>query len=431
MKRAIVVGSGAGGAVAARRLQSAFDVTILEAGRAFRPLRPDFRLPERLKRLHLLRDARMAGALLPAMKIRHARDGMVLVTGRGTGGTTTLATGNALRLDSALRRLGVDLDAEFQELGREIPTTSNHRPVWSAPSRRLFEVCEEMRLEPMPLPKMGHQERCRGCGHCVVGCPNGVKWDARIPLRQAQTRGTTLRTGWQVREVVVRDGVANGVVATSRGGLRRRLFQADVVVLSAGGLGTPPILQHSGIRCEPRLFVDPVLCVAARWNGARQDSELSMPFAVRHDTTIVAPYFDHLSYFFDRRWRPGASDIFSIMIKLADEGAGSAGLRGTEKRLTPGDRARLAAAIELCEEMFARLGVRRRDLFMGTLNAGHPGGMLPLTAADAATLHLAALPPNLGVADASLFPESPGGPPILTIMALALAVARRIATSQA
>lgn len=415
--------------MAARRLQGAFDVTILEAGRDFRPLRPDFRLPERLKRLHLLRDARMAGALLPAMRIRRARDGMLLVTGRGTGGTTTLATGNALRLDSALRSMGVDLDAEFRELAREIPTTTNHRPVWSAPSRRLFDVCQEMRLDPLPLPKMGHQERCRGCGHCVVGCPHGVKWDARIPLRQAQTRGASLRTGWQVREVAIRDGAASGVVATS--GLRRRLFPADVVVLSAGGLGTPPILLRSGIPCEPRLFVDPVLCVAARWSGARQDSELSMPFAVQRDSLIVAPYFDHLSYFFDPRWRPGAGDIFSIMIKLADEGAGSAGLRDTDKRLTPGDRARLAAAIELCTEMFARLGVRRRELFMGMLNAGHPGGMLPLTAADAATLHPAVLPPNLWVADASLFPQSPAGPPILTIMALALAVAGRIATSQA
>ncbi len=415
--------------MAARRLQGAFDVTILEAGREFRPLRPDFRLPERLKRLHLLRDARMAGALLPAMRIRLARDGMLLVTGRGTGGTTTLATGNALRLDSALRSMGVDLDSEFRELAGEIPTTTNHRPVWSAPSRRLFDVCREMRLDPLPLPKMGHQERCRGCGHCVVGCPHGVKWDARIPLRQAQTRGASLRTGWQVREVAIRDGVAGGVVATS--GLTRRLFPADVVVLSAGGLGTPPILLRSGIRCEPRLFVDPVLCVAARWSGARQDSELSMPFAVQRDSFIVAPYFDHLSYFFDPRWRPGAGDIFSIMIKLADEGRGSAGLRGTDKPLTPGDHAHLAAAIDLSTEMFARLGVRRPELFMGLLNAGHPGGMLPLTPADAATLHPAGLPPNLWVADASLFPQSPAGPPILTIMALALAVAGRIATSQA
>ena len=38
MKRAIVVGSGAGGATAAKELQGAFDVTVLEAGGEFEPL---------------------------------------------------------------------------------------------------------------------------------------------------------------------------------------------------------------------------------------------------------------------------------------------------------------------------------------------------------------------------------------------------------
>ena len=33
-------------------------------------------------------------------------------------------------------------------------------------------------------------------------------------------------------------------------------------MLAAGGLGTPPILEKSGIPCQSRLFVDPVLYVA-------------------------------------------------------------------------------------------------------------------------------------------------------------------------
>ena len=54
--RAIVVGSGAGGATVARALQGAFDVTVLEAGGAFRPLSFDLRTIERLKRSHLVFD---------------------------------------------------------------------------------------------------------------------------------------------------------------------------------------------------------------------------------------------------------------------------------------------------------------------------------------------------------------------------------------
>ena len=36
-KSVIVIGSGAGGAMAAKELQSKYDVTVLEEGRAFHP----------------------------------------------------------------------------------------------------------------------------------------------------------------------------------------------------------------------------------------------------------------------------------------------------------------------------------------------------------------------------------------------------------
>lgn len=63
-------------------------------------------------------------------------------------------------------------------------------------------------------------------------------------------------------------------------------------------------------------------------------------------------------------------------------------------------------------------------MFLGTLNAGHPGGCLPLTSAESLTLHHEVLPRNLYVADASLLPHSMGNPPMLTIMALSKRVAR-------
>ena len=63
-------------------------------------------------------------------------------------------------------------------------------------------------------------------------------------------------------------------------------------------------------------------------------------------------------------------------------------------------------------------------MFFGTLNAGHPGGMLPLTREDAKSLRPRRLPENLFLADATLLPEALGKPPILTIMALAKKVAK-------
>ena len=55
----------------------------------------------------------------------------------------------------------------------------------------------------------------------------------------------------------------------------------------------------------------------------------------------------------------------------------------------------------------------------GTMIAGHPGGMLPLSAKEAASFHSDRLPENLYVADASLLPKCLGNPPILTIIAMA------------
>jgi hypothetical protein len=151
-----------------------------------------------------------------------------------------------------------------------------------------------------------------------------------------------------------------------------------------------------------------------------------MPFVIQRPGYIISPYFDYLSFLFDRRWRRPADKILALMIKLADSEQGRVPARGRslDKTLTPADRARLAEAEALCRRMLAEFGVEAKSVFLGTLNAGHPGGMLPLTAADAGTLHPERLPANVYVADATLFPRSLGNPPILTILALARRVAR-------
>jgi len=424
MRTAIVVGSGAGGAAVAKELQGRFEVLILEAGREFRPFAMSLLIPERLKKRGLLFDERHISLLFPSMRIRKTREGMVLVRGIGTGGTTTLSTANSMRLDSGLRAIGIDLDEEFSELDREVPISAAHRGRWNETTQRLFTVFGEMGLEPRPLPKMRRRDSCGNCGRCVLGCPSGAKWDSREFLREALERGARLITNCRVREVILENGRALGVTAIIRS--RRRFFPADVVVLAAGGFGTPVILQNSGIRCEPGLFVDPVLCVAAPWDNALLNKDIPMPFAADRGRFILSPYFDYLSYFFNRDWPPGAGNILSLMIKLADTPSGTVTDGRVDKALTPEDTAALRSAVDICVEILRRVGVEKREMFFGTLNAGHPGGMLPLRSEDAKTLRPRRLPENLFLADATLLPESLGKPPILTIMALAKKVAKAI-----
>jgi choline dehydrogenase-like flavoprotein len=422
MRKAIVVGTGAGGATAARELQGKFDVTILESGGEFRPFSTDLSFIERLKRAGLMRDERWIRLLFPAMNVTRTRERMAFVRGNGLGGTTTLATGNGIRMDGPLKEIGINLDAEFAELGREIPVSTGHQKRWRPVTRRLFGICRELNLDPVPLPKLGDTRRCINCGLCVLGCPRGAKWDSRQFVDEARAKGATLLTRSRVERVVSSGSRATGVIV--RKGLRRRFISADLVILAAGGFGTPGILNASGVECERTLFVDPVLCVAAEWKGSLQNRDISMPFVVQREGFILSPYFDYLSFFFNRDWRFQADDTLGLMVKIADSSSGSVSGGQVEKSLTGEDARKLKAGVELCAEIFGHMGIGPEKLIQGTLNAGHPGGMLPLTQKEAETFHNDRLPENLYVADATLFPHSPGNPPILTIMAMAKRVAR-------
>jgi ferredoxin len=422
VKKAIVIGSGAGGATAARELQGKFDVTVVEAGNSFQPFSGDLALTEKVKKTGLFVNEKMIQPIFPPMKVTRA-DGMVLVKGVALGGSTTLSAGNAVRVDSDLKAIGIDLDAEFKEISREIPTTTAHQKKWHEPTRRVFDICRDLDLNPIVTPKMVDPERCTGCGRCVLGCLSGAKWDSRKYWNEAVQKGANLISGSKVQQVVVEGKRATGVVMSQ--GWRRRFLPADLVVVAAGGFGTPVILQNSGFSVEDRLFVDPVLCIAARLDGSRQNKEIPMPFIIQQDHYIISPYFDFLSYFFNRHWRYPAGNIYSLMIKLADSSSGRVDRRKVVKPLSEIDNQRLQEAAAVCRRIFSRMGINEKETFYGTLNAGHPGGMLPLTEKEARAFHHESLPANVYIADATLFPRSLGNPPILTIVAMAKRVSKK------
>jgi choline dehydrogenase-like flavoprotein len=418
VKKAIVIGSGAGGATAAKELQGKFEVTVLEAGREFQPFSRNLLTIEKIKKTGLFFDERLIHLIFPFMKIDMAADHMVMVRGNGCGGTTPLSAGNRLRQDQDLKKIGINLDPEFAELVREIPESKDHQKIWHKPTREVFDVCQSMKLNPVVTPKMAFENRCTGCGKCILGCQSGAKWDSRYFLQAAQEKGARLVSNCRVKKIRIENRRAVGVETS------KRFYPADMVIVAAGGMGTPVILQNSGIECQENLFVDPVLCVAARVPGSRQNREIPMPFVIQREHFIISPYFDFLSFFFNRNWRYPSGDIYSLMIKLADNNIGTSSPKGIKKTLTGQDRQNLKEAIGLCTEIFQKWGIKSQGLFLGTINAGHPGGMLPLSEREALSFHHPALPASLYVSDATLFPRSLGNPPILTIAAMAKRVSK-------
>ncbi len=422
MKKAIIIGSGAGGAMAAKMLSRDFDVIVLEQGKEFKP----FSLPlEKLgafRKTGLYFDERLIQLLLPNMRIDRNPE-MVMVYGRGVGGTTTLATGNAVRADEGLKKIGINLDKEFEELYQELPITTDHQSRWSPITKRAFDVMQEMGLDPQPMPKLLRPKQCKMCGHCSIGCPTRAKWDTRELLDNIK-----VLTGCKVTRIEIDDNKARKVHA--RKGIQHLTFEADVIIVAAGGYGTPDILRNSGIECQKRLFVDPVLCVAAPMENVRQDRQLLMPFVSRREKYILSPYMDWLSFFFNKEWRKPMDGMASLMIKLADVEQGDVHHNKMQKTLTETDRQYLKNGVDDCREILIRMGAKEQEIFLGTLNAGHPGGMLPLTSAEAQTLHSPLLPDNLYVADATILPQALGLPPMLTIMALAKRIATNIIDHQ-
>ena len=424
-KTAIVIGTGAGGAVVANELQGEYDVTILEAGSDFKSFSGSLQKLASLRATGIYRDLSQIHAVVPNMIVYKSEE-VGIVRGIGVGGTTTLATGNAVRVDDDLKALGINLDKEFEKLDSIVPITTEHKKKWNANMNKMFDTFSEMGLNPEVMPKALKAEACINCSHCAIGCPTNAKWDVRVLVDEAVKKGANLITDCKVTSLEIEDNKVKAVHAKKKN--KSMTFTADLIILCAGGLGTPAILNNSGIKCKDTLFVDPLICVAGISPSFNQDKQILMPFLSKHDGYILSPYIDYFSFFFDKKWRVPSSDLACIMIKLADEENGYLEGEKVHKVLSDKDKEKFEEAINLCHEILIKMGIPKENHLIGLTAAGHPAGMFPLTEEEKDTLHSSVLPDNLYVADATILPKTMGFPPMLTIMALAMKISEKIKT---
>jgi choline dehydrogenase-like flavoprotein len=87
---------------------------------------------------------------------------------------------------------------------------------------------------------------CNECGGCLSGCPRGSLGGVHAAYwPKALRNGVDLRTGARVEKIEVKNGKATGAVYIDMATGARHFVSADIVVLSASGLGTPRILLMS------------------------------------------------------------------------------------------------------------------------------------------------------------------------------------------
>jgi ferredoxin len=424
--KAIVVGSGAGGAAAALELSSkGYKVIVLEAGKPFKPFTRYLTLTEPLRKFGLLGDEKTIHRIFPYMDAKRSNKELILVRGMTTGGSTMISCGNMVRADHGLKELGLDLTPEFEELEKKIPIRPIPMKRWRPLTIKMYESAKKLNLNPNPTPKAVALHKCTSCGLCEMGCSAGARWDSCKFLDEAVKMGAIIHTSSPVEKVLIENGCAVGVLV--RSGRSSRTIKGDVIVLAAGGVGTAQILKASGLNSENKLWVDIVLTVGGVFKGAKQLNEPPMAWFSEHEDYILSPYIDILSHYFHKPWRNvSLDDRVGIMVKLADMENGTVSSDGSvKKEIIEEDKLKIENAVSHAKEIMELSGVSG-PFVNGMYNGGHLGGTVPLKKKDISSMKPSGLPEGLWVADLSLAPRSQGLPTIMLAAALAMRVCQKI-----
>jgi choline dehydrogenase-like flavoprotein len=424
---AIIVGSGPGGATLSRELaRRGKRVLLLERGIDQRP------------RSYY---GTYLGAMMYSdrMSLLFTQEGLNIVRPLMVGGATSMYCGCAAPPPDWLKRsYGVDIDEEVSATIEELELAPLPPDLRGAASTRIAQAGQALGYDWQPQLKFMRPARAKkfDCGaKCMLGCRCGAKWSAAEYVDEAVAAGAQLRTRAQVRRLLIEDGHAAGV----EGSIGRVSFiaRAETVILAAGGIGSPRILQASGFEQAGKgMTMDTTVMVYGfvkergigheppmTWSWENNDAGYMLSTLM--DPWLLYPLINSLKGVKYALYWPRWNHILGVMIKLKDEVSGGVFPNGTiSKPLTANDRSRLAMAEDVCRRILIEAGADRSTMFMTPLRGTHPSGTVRLgTLVDQ---NLQTETSGLYVCDASVFPEALDRPTVLTIIGLAKRLAKHL-----
>jgi choline dehydrogenase-like flavoprotein len=232
----IVVGSGPGGATLARQLaQRGKRVLLLERGIDHRP------------RSYY---GTYLGALLYSDRssLLFTQEGLNIVRPLMVGGATSMYCGCAAPPPTWLKeKYGIDIDTEVSETMEELEIAPLPPELRGKASTHIAQAARTLGYDWQPQLKFMSPARSKkfDCGaKCMLGCRCGAKWNSAEWVDEAVAAGADLRTRARVDRVLHDGRQVTGVSGLLAG--QPFTATAPVVVLAAGGIGTPRILQTSG-----------------------------------------------------------------------------------------------------------------------------------------------------------------------------------------
>lgn len=350
------------------------------------------------------------------------------------GGTTTSSIGNACfscsgcYSNSIIQQFedkNLNIFEELLEASGELNVTYFPKKLWGHSTQLIAKAGEELGYIVEPMPKFINFEKCRLCGKCVNGCVFDAKWDGTYFVREALEYGAELKCEMNVFEILHDNNRVTGVACIDRNN-EKHIFKSKSVIVAAGALNTPVILKNSGIdNVGGQIFFDIFTTIGGYLEDANLKNELLMGVKAEFGPYFLSPHYSMqlLPLMKNKGITAEEKDVIGLMLKFADTCIGTIDKNGNiEKTLTKVDVDLIKEGYDKAINILLKLGVDEKSIVATSLKGAHPGGTAAV--GEVVDNNFETKIRGLYVCDASVIPEAPGRPPILTIVAIAKKVAK-------